>query len=157
MKITIITLGETRESFLKEGIAVYEKRIRHYAPFEMICLNEPRNLKSQPENVLREHEGKILLSAFGRTDQPVLLDVEGKHLDSVAFSAYLQKAMNKGTRNLGFVIGGAYGFSEEVYQAVPERLSLSNMTFSHQLIRLVFLEQLYRAFTILRGEPYHHA
>ena len=157
MKISIITLGKTQESYLKEGIALYEKRIRHYVPFEMIYLDEPRNMKSQPETVLKEYEGKLLLSALEKTDQPVLLDVGGKQLDSVAFSDFIQRAMNRGIRNLGFIIGGAYGFSEEVFLSVPERLSLSSMTFSHQLIRLVFLEQLYRAFTIIRGEPYHHA
>lgn len=156
MKISIFTLGATQESYLKEGIALYEKRIRHYVPFELICLNEPRNMKSQPESVLKEQEGKILLTALEKSDQTVLLDVEGKQLNSVAFSVFIQRAMNMGTRNLGFIIGGAYGFSKEVYQEVPERLSLSSMTFSHQLIRLVFLEQLYRAFTIIRGEPYHH-
>jgi 23S rRNA (pseudouridine1915-N3)-methyltransferase len=157
MKISIINLGATQEPYLKEGIALFEKRIKHYISFEMVYLNEPRNMKTQPENVQKENEGRILLSALEKVDQPVLLDVEGKHFDSVEFSEFLQKAMNKGTRNLGFIIGGPYGFSGEVYQAVSESISLSEMTFSHQLVRLVFLEQLYRAFTIIRGEPYHHA
>jgi 23S rRNA (pseudouridine1915-N3)-methyltransferase len=157
MKISIINLGVTQEPYLKEGIALYEKRIRHYVSFEMICLNELRNMRNRTENVQKESEGKILLSALEKIDQPVLLDVEGKLVDSLAFSEFIQRAMNRGTRHLGFVIGGAYGFSGEVYQAVPERLSLSPMTFSHQLTRLIFLEQLYRAFTIIRGEPYHHA
>ena len=157
MKISVLNLGATQESYLKEGIAVFEKRIKHYVSFEMIYLNEPRNMKSQPENVQKESEGKILLTALEKVDYPVLLDVEGKQLNSEGFSKYLQQIMNKGTRNLGFVIGGPYGFSDDVYRAVPESISLSAMTFSHQLVRLVFLEQLYRAFTIIRGEPYHHA
>jgi len=157
MKISIINLGVTQEPYLKEGIALFEKRIKHYISFEMIYLNEPRHMKNQAENVQKESEGRILLSALEKVDYPVLLDVEGKRFDSVGFSQFIQKVMNKGIRHMGFVIGGPYGFSGEVYQAVPERISLSEMTYSHQLVRLVFLEQLYRAFTIIRGEPYHHA
>lgn len=157
MKISIINIGATQESYLKEGIAVFEKRLRHYVSFEMIFLNEIRNKKNQPEILQKENEGKIILTALGKVDHPVLLDVAGKPLSSEGFSVYLQQIMNKGTRNLGFVIGGPYGFSEEVYRAVPDSISMSSMTFSHQLVRLVFLEQLYRAFTIIRGEPYHHA
>jgi len=157
MKISIINIGTTQESYLKEGIALFEKRIRHYTPFEMIYLNEPRKMKNQPEIVQNEIEGKILLTALKKVDQPVLLDVGGMQLDSMGLSVFIQQSMNRGTRNLGFIIGGPYGFSGDVFKAVPERLSLSPMTFSHQLIRLVFLEQLYRAFTIIRGEPYHHA
>ncbi len=113
----------------------------------------PRNIS---EKTQKENEGKIILSALANYDYKVLLDERGKMLGSPAFSGFLQNAMNRGTRNLAFVTGGPYGFSEEVYQAVPERISLSGMTFSHQMIRLIFLEQLYRAFTIIRGEPYHH-
>jgi 23S rRNA (pseudouridine1915-N3)-methyltransferase len=157
MKISVLNLGATQESYLKEGIAVFEKRIKHYVSFEMIYLNEIRNMKSQPENVQKESEGRILLTALKKVDYPVLLDVEGKQLNSAGFSKYLQQIMNKGSRNLGFIIGGPYGFSADVYRTVPESISLSPMTFSHQLVRLVFLEQLYRAFTIIKGEPYHHA
>lgn len=157
MKISVINIGATQESYLKEGIAIFEKRLRHYVSFEMIFLNEPRNMKNQPETMVKENEGKILLTALTKVDHPVLLDVAGKQLSSEGFSKYLQQVMNRGTRNLGFVIGGPFGFSGEVYQTVPESISLSGMTFSHQLVRLVFLEQLYRAFTIIRGEPYHHA
>jgi 23S rRNA (pseudouridine1915-N3)-methyltransferase len=157
MKISIINMGETREPFLKDGMVLYEKRIRHYVSLEMIYLNEPRNANSLPEAVQKEQEGKAILLALEKTDHPVLLDMKGKQFSSEAFSKYLQQAMNKGTRNLTFVIGGPYGFSEEVYRAASNRMSLSEMTFSHQLIRLIFLEQLYRAFTIIRGEPYHHA
>lgn len=157
MKISIISTGGTQEPYLREGIALYEKRIRYYMSLEMIYLKEPRHMKTQTETMQKESEGKILLATLDRIDQPVLLDRAGIHLDSVEFSKFIQRAMNKGTRNLGFIIGGSYGFSGEVYKAVPESLSLSRMTFSHQLVRLIFLEQLYRAFTIIKGEPYHHA
>ena len=156
MKITLISLGATQENYLKEGIAIFEKRIRHYTSFELVFTNGPRNTKNQSEYLQKESEGKIILPLLEKVDLPVLLDVSGKQTDSVGFSKILQQNMNKGVRNLGFVIGGPYGFSEEVYQAVPDRISLSSMTFSHQLIRLIFVEQLYRAFTIIRGEPYHH-
>ena len=157
MKISVINLGVTQDQYLKEGIILYEKRMKHYVSFEMIYLNEPRPSRNQSFQVQKEQEGKILLAALEKSDHAVLLDVEGKQYGSEAFSRYLQQAMNRGTRHLAFVIGGPYGFSDEVYQAVPDRISLSAMTFSHQLVRLVFLEQLYRAFTIIRGEPYHHA
>jgi 23S rRNA (pseudouridine1915-N3)-methyltransferase len=157
MKISIINLGNTQEPYLKEGIALFEKRIKHYISFEMIYLKESRLMKNQPESVQKEQEGKLVLQALKKIDYPVLLDSEGRKLDSVQFSRYIQHVMNKGSRHMGFVIGGPYGFSGDVYQTVPEKISLSDMTFSHQLVRLVFLEQLYRAFTIIKGEPYHHA
>jgi len=105
----------------------------------------------------KENEGKIILSALANFDYKVLLDERGKMMSSTGFSGFLQNAMNRGTKNLAFVTGGPFGFSDEVYRAVPERISLSEMTFSHQMIRLLFLEQLYRGFSIIRGEPYHHA
>jgi len=157
MKITLINLGATHDGYLKDGIAIFEKRIRHYISFEMVYLSEPRNMKNFPENVQKESEGKIILSSLEKVDHPVLLDVMGKQHDSEAFSKFIQQDMNRGTRHLAFIIGGPYGFSNEVYTAVPEKLSISTMTFSHQIIRLIFLEQLYRAFTIIRGEPYHHS
>jgi len=157
MKITLFNLGATQDAYVKEGIAIFEKRIKHYTSFEMAFVNEPRNIKNQPETIQKESEGKIILTALEKVDHSVLLDVRGKQMNSEGFSKFLQQSMNKGTRHLGFVIGGPYGFSDEVYKAVPERISISAMTFSHQLVRLIFLEQLYRAFTIIRGEPYHHA
>jgi 23S rRNA (pseudouridine1915-N3)-methyltransferase len=157
MKIIILSIGITGESYLKDGLALYEKRIRHYIPFEMVYLREPRHVKSNSEIVQKENEGRIIMSALDQVDYPVLLDERGTQLSSAGFSNYLQQTMNRGTRTLGFIIGGPFGFSEEVYKAVPERISLSGMTFPHQLVRLLFLEQLYRGFTIIRGEPYHHA
>jgi 23S rRNA (pseudouridine1915-N3)-methyltransferase len=155
MKITLINVGLTQERSLKEGIAIFEKRIRRYISLEIVYLNEPR--RNQSEHLQKESEGKIILSALAKTDRAVLLDVCGKQLDSDGFSQFIQQNLNRGIKNLGFIIGGPYGFSGEIYKTVTERISLSTMTFSHQMIRLIFMEQLYRAFTILRGEPYHHA
>jgi 23S rRNA (pseudouridine1915-N3)-methyltransferase len=157
MKITIFNPGATQDAYLKEGIAIFEKRLQHYSSFKMVYLTEPKNLKSMSEQAQRDAEGKVILSAIGKVDHPVLLDIGGKQLSSEGFAKYMQQCMNKGIRHLGFIIGGPFGFSDEVYNAVQEKLSVSSMTFSHQLIRLIFLEQLYRAFTILKGEPYHHA
>lgn len=156
MKISIVHIGNTQEPYLKAGMAQFEKRIRHYVSIEMIYLTA-RNSKHMPENQQKEAEGRLLLSAIRQTDHRILLDAAGREMDSTGFAGLLQQMMNRGTRNLGFIIGGPYGFSEEVYREVTDSLSLSRMTFSHQLVRLVFLEQLYRAFTIIRGEPYHHA
>jgi 23S rRNA (pseudouridine1915-N3)-methyltransferase len=157
MKIVVLNIGRTSEPYLREGLALYEKRIRHYIPFDMVYLPEPKQVKSQQEKKQKENEGRILLSALDQIDHPVLLDEHGRQMNSIDFSNYLQQAMNKGTRTLGFIIGGPYGFSEAVYRTVPDRISLSGLTFPHQLIRLLFLEQLYRGLTIIRGEPYHHA
>jgi len=157
MKIIILNIGLTRESYLRDGLALYEKRLRHYIPFEMVYLPGSKLVKTQPEKFQKENEGRIILSALDRVDYPVLLDERGTQLSSTGFSNYLQQAMNRGTRTMGFIIGGPFGFSEEVYKAVPDKISLSGMTFPHELIRLLFLEQLYRGFTIIRGEPYHHS
>lgn len=156
MKVSVINLGSSKETYLKEGILNYEKRIKRYVAFEMIHLNEPKHVHNQPVNLQKESEGKVILASLVKIDMPVLLDVSGKKLSSEGFSDYIQQMMNRGIKNLGFITGGPYGFSGEVYKAVPESISLSEMTFSHQLVRLIFLEQLYRAFTIIKGEPYHH-
>ncbi len=138
MKIAVLNIGRTGESWLKDGLAVYENRLRHYVPFEMIYLPEPKPAKNQTEKMQKENEGRIILSALASFDYKVLLDERGKMMSSTAFSGFLQNAMNRGTKNLAFVTGGPYGFSDEVYKAVPERISLSEMTFSHQMIRLAF-------------------
>jgi 23S rRNA (pseudouridine1915-N3)-methyltransferase len=144
MKITLINIGRTHDSWLKDGIAMYDKRLRHYVPFDMVYLREPKPVKNQSEKMQKENEGQTILAALANYDHKVLLDERGKMLSSQAFSGFLQNAMNRGTKNLAFVTGGPYGFCDEVYAAVPERISLSEMTFSHQMIRLLFLEQLYR-------------
>jgi 23S rRNA (pseudouridine1915-N3)-methyltransferase len=156
MKISVVNIGRTHEKYLQEGIALYEKRLRHYVAIEMIFLNEYKGGKNIPESVQKDNEGKIILNALSQIDYPVLLDERGKQFDSPGFAEFIQQTMNRSTRNLGFVIGGPFGFSDDVYRLVPTRISVSSMTFSHQLVRIVFMEQLYRAFTIIRGEPYHH-
>ncbi len=157
MKITFVNIGSTQEEYLRKGIDIFGKRIEKYAPFSMICLNEPKNLRNLPENMQKEAEGRLIMPAIEKADRKILLDVTGRQMNSESFAKLLQQYMNMGTRNLAFIAGGPYGFSDEVYQKVGERISLSAMTFSHQMVRLIFMEQLYRAFTIIKGEPYHHA
>jgi 23S rRNA (pseudouridine1915-N3)-methyltransferase len=156
MKIILFNIGRTQDDYLKEGIALYEKRIRHYIPLELVYLQESRQNAGPTPKLQKEAEAGAVLNALEKIDFPVLLDERGKSLSSPGLAQYIQQAMNRGTKSMGFVIGGAYGFTDEVYKKVPERISLSFMTFPHQLIRLLFLEQLYRSFTIIRGEQYHH-
>ena len=156
MKIKLITIGKTNASYLKEGMDIYLKRLEHYMPFEYMEIPDLRNTKNKTENQIRTEEGQILLNTIDPSDQLVLLDENGKSYSSESFSNYLEKMVHQGIRNLVFVVGGAYGFSQEVYGRSNGKLSLSDMTFSHQMVRLFFLEQLYRAQTILKGEPYHH-
>ncbi len=156
MKITLLVVGQTEEDYLKKGIGIYAGRLSHYIRFNITEIRPPRNLKQLNQLQLKDAEGKLLLKYFEDSDQVVLLDERGKSPASVEFAATLQKHMNSGIRHLMFVIGGAYGFSDEVYLKANSRLSLSPMTFSHQMVRLFFTEQLYRAFTILKNEPYHN-
>ncbi len=156
VKITLNSIGRIENQHLRSLVDEYEKRIRHYIPFELVYLGRHGMTGKQPELVYREAEGRLILSVLKGVDYPVLLDQNGKKTDSPGFADYIQQAMNRGTRHMAFIIGGAYGFSESVYKSVPERLSLSTMTLTHQITRLVFMEQLYRAMTLLKGEPYHH-
>lgn len=156
MKIKLIAVGKTDQNYLQEGIQVYHKRIPHYIPFEYLIIPDIRNTRSLPESQQKEKEGDLILAQLKDGDALVLLDEKGKTFRSVEFARFLEKNMLGGIKNLVFVIGGPYGFSEAVYQKAVEKVSLSAMTFSHQLIRLIFSEQLYRALTILKGEPYHH-
>jgi 23S rRNA (pseudouridine1915-N3)-methyltransferase len=156
MKIKVLNTGTTDVSFLREGIDHYMKRLNHYMPVEMICTRDFKAGRSASPDTIKEQEGRLILRHLAGTDMPVLLDERGKQMTSTGFSEYLQRCMNRGVRNLTFVTGGAYGFSKEVYAKVEERISISSMTFPHQLVRLIFAEQLYRAFTILKGESYHH-
>ena len=156
MKISLYCIGKNGDNEFDETVGRFEKRLRHYVPFELVSISKPRIKGSQTPDRHREHEGEILLKRLDKIDFPVLLDEKGRQMPSEEFSQFIQQAMNRGIRHMGFMIGGAYGFSEQVYKAVPEKVSLSRMTFSHQLARLVFIEQLYRAMTLLKGEPYHH-
>ncbi len=156
MTIKLLTIGKTDNKQLQSLIEVYQKRLSHYIKFSFEIIPDIKNTKNLNESQQKQKEGELILSNLQNADVLVLLDENGKHYTSVEFSKYLQKHMNSGIKQLVFVIGGPYGFSEEVYKRANAKLSLSKMTFSHQMVRLFFIEQLYRGFTILRNEPYHH-
>ena len=154
MKITLLVVGKTTSAELIRLIDEYVGRLRHYVPFDLAVLPELRNTRNLSETQQKEQEGEAILRA-AEGQFLILLDEHGKEYRSIDFAAQLQRWMNSG-RNITFVVGGPYGFSQAVYARADAQISLSKMTFSHQMIRLLFTEQLYRAFTILRGEPYHH-
>ncbi len=156
MTIKLVCIGKTDKRELEELIDIYSKRLQHYIKFEIEIIPDLKKTKNLNENQQKQREGELLLQGFENSDFIVLLDENGKQFSSESFSEYLQKRMNTGIKRLIFVIGGPYGFSEEVYERANSKLSLSKMTFSHQMVRLFFTEQLYRAFTILKNEPYHH-
>ncbi len=156
MKIVLVVIGKTDASYFVEAIREYSNRLVHYIPFEMDVIPDLKNARNLSEIQQKEKEGELVQKALQPGDCLVLLDERGKEFISTAFASYLEKKMQTVPKRLVFVIGGPYGFSEKVYQAASERISLSKMTFSHQIIRLIFVEQLYRAMTILNNEPYHH-
>lgn len=156
MNIKLIAVGKTDNPALQQLISTYEKRLSYYINFELQLLPDIKNSKSLSEEQQKIKEGELILSYVEPSHHLILLDERGKEYTSIAFADELQKKMNTGIKQLTFVIGGPYGFSQAVYQRANSKLSLSKLTFSHQMIRLFFLEQLYRAFTILRNEPYHH-
>ena len=156
MKIKLLVIGKTDDKNLVQLIENYQKRLHHYIGFQLEVLADIKNVKNLSEIQQKEKEGDLILSKLQNTDQLVLLDDKGKHFTSIEFSQYLQKKMNAGIKQLVLVIGGPYGFSDAVYKKSIGKISLSKMTFSHQMIRLFIVEQLYRGFTILKNEPYHH-
>jgi 23S rRNA (pseudouridine1915-N3)-methyltransferase len=156
MNIKLLAIGKTDNKALQSLIDDYTKRLSFYIKFDLEIIPDLKNVKNLSESQQKEKEGELILSKLNPTDQLILLDENGGTFSSIAFSDYLQKKMNSGAKTLVFVIGGPYGFSEEVYQKAQGKISLSLMTFSHQMVRLFFIEQLYRGFTILRNEPYHH-
>ncbi len=156
MNIKLLAIGKTDNKALQQLMDDYMKRLSFYIKFELEVIPDIKNAKNLSEAQQKEKEGEIILSRLSPTDQLILLDENGKSFSSVGFSEELQKKMNSGIKTLVFVIGGPYGFSQEVYSKAQGKISLSAMTFSHQMVRLFFIEQAYRAFTILRGEPYHH-
>jgi len=156
MKIKLLTIGKTDVKALEQLIQKYESRLQHYIAFSLEIIPDLKQRKNLSIQLQKEKEGQLILSKISSTDQLFLLDENGKTMDSVEFSKFLQKQMNSGHKQLVFVIGGPYGFSDEVYQKAHGKISLSKMTFSHQMVRLFAIEQLYRGFTILRNEPYHH-
>lgn len=155
MKMKLIAIGKTDEAFLVEGIEKYLKRLKHYVSFEIMVLNDVKTGKKLNVELQKEQEGRAILEKVQSNETLILLDENGKDFTSVGFANFLQKKLNAGN-NLVFVIGGPFGFSTEVYQRADAQLALSKLTFSHQMVRLFFVEQLYRAFTIIKGEKYHH-
>lgn len=156
MKVCLLVIGKTDASYIQEGIAEYEKRLTRYIPYEMKVLPDVKNAKNLTESLQKEREGEMLLEQFQTGDFVVLLDEKGRQYSSVEFSQFLAQKMLGTIKRLVFVVGGPYGFSEEVYKRANDKISLSKMTFSHQMVRMIFVEQIYRAMTILKGEPYHH-
>lgn len=156
MTIKLLAIGKTDQKDLQALIDIYQNRLGHYINFDFEIIPDIKNAKNLSKAQQKQKEGELILNKLKPTDVLILLDENGKQYDSVSFSQYLQKHMNSGIKQLVFVIGGPYGFSPEVYQKAQGKVSLSKMTFSHQMIRLFMIEQLYRAFTILRNEPYHH-
>lgn len=156
MKTTLLVIGKTDKDFVIKGIEEYQKRLIHYIPYEMKIIPDIKNTKNLSEQQQKQKEGELILSQVKSGDLLILLDEGGKEFSSVAFSKFIEQKMLSGIKNLIFVIGGPYGFSPDVYKEAQGKISLSKMTFSHQMIRMIFTEQLYRAMTILRNEPYHH-
>ena len=156
MKIKLLAIGKTDDKNLQSLIAIYQNRLKHYIKFEMMLIPDIKNVKNLSEQQQKEKEGELILKNCATTDVLMLLDEKGEEFKSVEFSKFLQKKMNSGIKQLVLVIGGPYGFSEAVYKKASGKISFSKMTFSHQMIRLFVVEQLYRAFTILKNEPYHH-
>ena len=156
MTIKLLAIGKTDNKNLQSLLEEYQKRLSFYIKFDLEILPDIKNVKNLSESQQKEKEGELILAKITPTDQLILLDENGKSFSSIGFSEELQKKMNSGIKTLVFVIGGPYGFSETVYAKAQGKISLSQMTFSHQMVRLFFIKQLYRGFTILKNEPYHH-
>lgn len=156
MNICLIVIGKTDDKNIVQLVDTYKNRLKHYIKFDIEQIDDIKNVKNLSEQQQKEKEGEQILQKLSTTDFLVLLDENGKDYTSVAFANFLQQKMNAGTKRLVFIIGGPYGFSEKIYNRANQKVSLSAMTFSHQMVRIFFTEQLYRAFTILNNEPYHH-
>jgi len=156
MKITLIVVGKTDKKYILEGVAEYEKRLSHYCKFELKVIPDVKNSKTMPSNVQMQKEGELILTAIRSGSEVILLDERGIEYTSTEFAKFIDKKAISGQKELAFVIGGPYGFSPEVKSTAASTISLSRLTFSHQIVRLIFMEQFYRAMTIIKGEPYHH-
>lgn len=156
MKIEFWTIGKTNEAYLREGMAIFQKRIQRYLKLETVLITDVKNAKNLKPKQVKEKEGAKILAKLNAGDFLILLDEKGKQFTSVQFAYYIEKQLHQSHHRIIFLIGGAYGFAPAVYQRANQKLGLSNMTFSHQMVRLFFLEQFYRAMTILRNEPYHN-
>lgn len=156
MKITFLLTGKTKKGFIDDGIKIYAERIKHYVPFSMVELPDIKLPSKAGEAIIKEKEGELIIKALSPSDTVMLLDEKGEMMSSVELADFIREKSVGSVKNLLFVTGGAYGFSNKIYNRANGMISLSKMTFSHQIIRVLFLEQLYRAFTIIRNEPYHH-
>lgn len=156
MKIRLIVIGKTNQDFVEKGLTDFCNRLKHYIPFSMDIIPDLKSTKNLSFEQQKEKEGELIIKSTNTGDYVVLLDEHGKEFTSLEFSEYLERKTHTISKTLVFIIGGPYGFSEKVYMAAREKIALSKMTFSHQLIRLIFVEQIYRAMTILNNEPYHH-
>lgn len=157
MKITLIVIGKSDRSYLREGCDIYIGRLEHYATFRYVEIPDIKGASSLSKEQVKEREADLILKMIRPSDEVILLDERGKERSSEEWARQLEDRFSRDPRDIVFVIGGPYGFSKRVYDAAGGMMSLSKMTFSHQMVRLIFLEQLYRAFTIMRGEPYHHS
>ena len=155
MKITLLTVGKTDVRWVREGLELYASRLSHYVKFSIREIPELKNVSAFTREQIKEKEGDLILAALAADDFVILLDERGRKYRSVEFAEFVMDRLNRGA-DMVFVVGGAYGFSQRVYSRAGSMMSLSDMTFSHQMVRTIFAEQLYRAFTIIRGEPYHH-
>ena len=156
MRLTLLTVGRTDISWVRQGLDMYVGRLKHYISFDLVEIPELKNVSAFSQDQIKQKEGELILSKLKPADEVILLDEHGREFRSIEFSRFIEERMSRSGRDMVFVIGGAYGFSDAVYARANSKLSLSKMTYSHQLVRTIFAEQLYRAFTIMRGEPYHH-
>ena len=156
MKISLLTVGKTDIGWVREGLETYASRLSHYVPFNVREIPELKNTSSLSKAQIKEKEGELILGCISPADTVILLDEKGREYTSVGFAKEIEAMVNGGGKGIVFVIGGAYGFSDAVYSRCNGKVSLSRMTFSHQMVRAIFAEQLYRAFTIIKGQPYHH-
>ena len=157
MKIRLLCVGKTSHSFVKEGMEKYSKRLKKYLPFHIEVIPETKASKSSSPEQIKQLEGEKIKKKLNPSDLIILLDEHGKQYTSVKFARFLEKQFSGSKKQLVFIVGGAWGFSNEIYKLADHKIALSSMTFSHQIIRVIFLEQLYRAMTIIKGEPYHNA
>ena len=156
MDVKLVTVGKTDVKWVKEGLDLYVSRLRHYVPFSLVEIPQLKNVSALTQEQIKEREGELVLKQLNPGDGVILLDEHGKEYRSVEWADWIRQRLARGGKSLVFVIGGAYGFSQAVYDRAEGKISLSRMTFSHQMVRTIFAEQLYRAFTIIKGEPYHH-
>ena len=156
MKITLLTVGKTDKDWVRQGMDIYVSRLKHYIPFSVVEIPELRNVSAMTKDQIKTKEGELILKQIKPADDLILLDERGKEYTSVELAKVIQDKISYTGKDMVYVIGGAYGFSDAVYQRANSKISLSRMTFSHQMVRAIFVEQIYRAFTIMKGEPYHH-